>query len=480
MKTAKIRKSSVIKFALVTVFSMFVFCPSLRAQNVTISPKTGNLIAALGATGEVGGESGYKAMWRHTQLPLTFTTADEGVLTENKNLKIHANNFIVDSEGYLDIAPNDAGYFTLSLPKGYRFTSYKIVLYDKFDAGTYGTGTDIPNSTVVRNGWTFTEMDNTFTNAIGTKAYISSDAALNKDYTVSRTSTSMPNILYFKFYSDNIGDYNTLALAIKSFEVTFECDNGASFTTTVTPGDKTATGDAMSVANSAFNTGKSDIGAVSSNTKNGVTYYSYVYKNVKDMYADNLLYESHAITSGKTDATAGNKTIYSVVSGSNKYYGLKNNTYYIETPTSVTAQGSNVIPLGYRIVGATLHYAYGDASKQTYTTTTTPGFYIQYEQSGINYYLNVVDGTPQFVQCDPSVAQKWTQNSNGKITTATGTTYYLYYSNSRIYASKKSSYGDSFDTVDYTNGGGITYGSYHVYGAKSSDIYYAYLLKFRK
>jgi hypothetical protein len=70
MKTAKIRKSSVIKFALVTVFSMFVFCPSLRAQNVTISPKTGNLIAAEGGNGEVGGGYGYKAMWRHSQLPL--------------------------------------------------------------------------------------------------------------------------------------------------------------------------------------------------------------------------------------------------------------------------------------------------------------------------------------------------------------------------------------------------------------------------
>ena len=40
------------------------------------------------------------------------------------------------------------------------------------------------------------------------------------------------------------------------------------------------------------------------------------------------------------------------------YYGLKNDTYYIEVPTDATDQsGINNIPLGYRITGAKIHYA---------------------------------------------------------------------------------------------------------------------------
>lgn len=57
----------------------------VSAQNVTISPSTGNLIAALtgnygSGTTEIGFENGWSAMWRHEQLPLTLTVADQGKL----------------------------------------------------------------------------------------------------------------------------------------------------------------------------------------------------------------------------------------------------------------------------------------------------------------------------------------------------------------------------------------------------------------
>ena len=43
-------------------------------QNVTISPSSGNLIAGLTYTGEVGFEQGWSSLWRHNQLPLPVAT----------------------------------------------------------------------------------------------------------------------------------------------------------------------------------------------------------------------------------------------------------------------------------------------------------------------------------------------------------------------------------------------------------------------
>jgi hypothetical protein len=341
------------------------------------------------------------------------------VLNEGKNLKIHANNFIVDGN-YLSFISTAQAYFTLSLPKGYRFTGYKIVLYDKYSAGSNSA---LPTFKVERNAWTFAELDNTLTEigTSGTKISLN-NPTVGSDYTLSRTSTNMANILYFKLTGGTFSSSSTIAaFAIKSFEVTFECDNGASFTTSVVPADNTATGDAMSVANASFNTGKSDINELTKSSKTG--YFSYNYKNETDLFANNQLYVPDAITAGKTDATVGTKTIYSVISGTNKYYGLKNNTYYVETPTSATAQGNINIPLGYRIVGATLHYAYGDASKQTYNYATS--YLISYEFQGINYYLNT---SGNFVQVsEPSQATRWTYNStNGTISSGN---YYLIFNN---------------------------------------------------
>ena len=44
-------------------------------QNVTISPSSGHLIAALTYENEVGFENGWSALWRHNQLPLSLGAA---------------------------------------------------------------------------------------------------------------------------------------------------------------------------------------------------------------------------------------------------------------------------------------------------------------------------------------------------------------------------------------------------------------------
>ena len=55
----------------------FTFSATLNAQNVTISPSSGKLLAAQTYEGEAGADLGWSAMWRHNQLPLTLTVADD-------------------------------------------------------------------------------------------------------------------------------------------------------------------------------------------------------------------------------------------------------------------------------------------------------------------------------------------------------------------------------------------------------------------
>jgi hypothetical protein len=54
---------------------------SLNAQNVTISPTSGKLLAAQTYDGEAGSNLGWSSMWRHNQLALTLTVADDGMLS---------------------------------------------------------------------------------------------------------------------------------------------------------------------------------------------------------------------------------------------------------------------------------------------------------------------------------------------------------------------------------------------------------------
>lgn len=94
-------------------------------------------------------------------------------------------------------------------------------------------------------------------------------------------------------------------------------------------------------------------------TVNSYTSYKYDYNNVKDLKADFLLYDNSGIVGGTAKpGTAGEGNIAKLsFDGTNTYIGLKNNTYWLETPTDAVAQGGVNIPVGYRIVGARLVYA---------------------------------------------------------------------------------------------------------------------------
>lgn len=89
----------------------------------------------------------------------------------------------------------------------------------------------------------------------------------------------------------------------------------------------------------AFSTSKLDLGEIKPQTKNGVTFYSYNFNNVKELTAQNWLYQEDAVTSEhKLPTTAGSGSIQALKNGDNLYYALGNNTYYIETPTSTISQ----------------------------------------------------------------------------------------------------------------------------------------------
>jgi hypothetical protein len=416
MSLFKSKKKFVIKQAALALLSLFVFCPSLNAQNVTISPKTGNFVAAVSYGNEGGFALGFSSMWRHNQLPLSFTTSDGTTLTSSGLLKLHANNIIEEDDNMAIIATGDA-YFTLSMPRGYRFTGYKFVFVDKY-AGYSSSNEkfhdwELDRSTI---DWSFSEMDKTFTKGYGsgtTFTIAKGTEPDNKEYTVSRTATNMDNILYFHLSGGKTG--NPCALYVKSIEITFECDKD--FTASVAPATYSTSNTGVSVAGASFNTGKTDIGVMNSKkrTSDGVTntFLGYDYLGVTDLKANNYLYEHDAVTDGKMDATQGTKTIYSVVSGTNndKYFGLKNNTYYVETPVEATAQGNVMLPLGYRITGAKINYAYGDANYQTYENVTKSGFYIKYSTSD-DYYL---DTTGKFVKGTDATATMWTMDAKGRI-----------------------------------------------------------------
>jgi hypothetical protein len=203
------------------------------AQNVTISPNTGKLIAAF--TGyssqdiiETGFIQGYGAMWRHNQLPLTMTVADDSELTDNGLLATHADNI-----KYYDvptgtttikrlIAINTGScYMTLSMPKGYKFTGYKVVVSNNLTSDVLKY-----DKTLFKQdeNWYFCETDKSFSTEFQ-KQDLGTNPNSN-DYTIQRTSTNMSNILYFVF-KGNVSkpNQNYGAICFKSIEVTFAPDH---------------------------------------------------------------------------------------------------------------------------------------------------------------------------------------------------------------------------------------------------------------
>ena len=373
------------------------FHATLLAQTVNISPKTGNVISAVSTSSE-NHMDGYGGAWLHNQIPLTWLTADENTLTDAGLLKTHANNISAKTDKFVICGgkPND-GYFTLSLPKGYRFTGYKMVLTNNV------TSADCSLS-LGRGNYTMFEKSARFGSTIVSTNLGQHNTSNNTEYTLQRTSTSasdMGNILYFQLGRGSDDTY--VAVYVKSFEITFECADP--FTETLAPSSTITTG--VDCVNLPFTTERIDLGAVTWSKGNKGSYANrYNYENIKDLLANFALYDEGGIENGSAVA---NKTTNGHITTIGNYYGLKNDTYFIEVPTDATDQsGINNIPLGYRITGAKIHYAnYAPSS----AIKLGDSFYIT-DGKG-----NYMDANLQFTPT-PVV---WNSDADGKVWT--GKTY---------------------------------------------------------
>lgn len=388
---------SVIRAAAILILTMI--CGGLCAQTVSISPKTGNVISASSTDNEQH-LNGYGGAWVHNQLPLTLITSDEATLTEAGLMSVHANNVSAQTDGKLIIASGSSticNHMSLSLPKGYRFTSYKLVINSNSEAAV---------STTLK------EMDATFKD---TKESVTIQKTGSTGITMQRTSmnnTDMGNILYFKQEHPNAVQSGLAKVDIVSFVITFECTE--KFNENLKPGVTTLTRGVSCLA-LPFQTQRVDLGSIKQETVKGYTSYKYWYKNVQDLKADFLLYDNSGIVDGTAKpGTAGEGNIAKLsFDGTNTYIGLKNNTYWLETPTDAVAQGEVNIPVGYRIVGARLVYANNVAQN----IKTGDKIYIT---DGKGNYMNAsLKFTPTKVE--------WNYATDGKLSTKSGnsTVYYL-------------------------------------------------------
>ena len=225
-----------------------------------------------------------------------------------------------------------------------------------------------------------------------------------KKFTISRTAQNigtvddpkydMGNQIYFRL----VKDYYYYGLTIESFEIRFTAEG--TFEANVKPTEASST--AVSMDASPFKTNKIDIGEMSNNTQPGTnnTQFSYVWGNVEDLDAFNYIYQQDA---HETDSELGGdvpadvattKKIYKVDNGGGNYwYGLKNDIYFVETPIQIQNKARNMVPVGYRIVGAKINYALGSE----------------------NYSIQLYDRTGAKITGDNGLIEVNGENSTGSI-----------------------------------------------------------------
>lgn len=370
------------------LLSLLLVPLAMMAQNVTVEPSTGSLVVALTEGTEVGFTGGWGALWRHEQLPLSFTVSDYVDLTDGGDVARPAGN-LYNKDGKLVVLGGQSplnGYMVLSLPKGYRFTGYKMVLVnDNIGVNFPGYGT----IGGIQKSFYETDRNYNYSNYIARAEdendnwTMASSNEPNTEYVIERTSVTdddMSNQLYFVLRLHAERSY--AVLTIKSFEVYFTAEGN--FTADVKP---VAGGTARSVVQSPFKTSKIDIGELKRETKEGKTFFAYNFNNVKDLDGYTYLYQSDAVTEGG-EAVEGDeaKHIYPVVVDDKNQYAFGEGTYYVETPVTIHTQSGLEAPVGYRIVGAKFTPLWGTETSED--TETRTNYYIKYTSGGTDYYLN--------------------------------------------------------------------------------------------
>lgn len=418
------------------LLSLLLVPLGMMAQNVTVHPGNGNMLPALkaGDTDTFFGWDGY-ATWKHEQLSLTLTTGDsdnnDGTDADG-NLARPANDIFVsaaDDKGnkYLQIGKGGLNgyafntYITVSLPKGYRFTSYTIDFHRI--ARPNGATENNVNNYSGRISFGETNDEFSFTNAEGT---IQTGIGTNytTPYSITRTSNAaddMGNVLYFMLGTNPAVAYRAF-IQIDHMEFEFTAENNY---TPLIPAPNVTNQSAVDIP---FTTSKMDYGQLKRYDINGkeVTSGGRISYNgtIHDMNANLILYEKGSVTADQDngfDGTVGKMVAYGSgsISQAGDYFKLDASSpktaniekvkingeekdaaiYYIETPvwavnTASTKKNKN--PIGYRITDASFECTSGNLKFPAV-------FKIQYESTGHQsadqdgtYGLNYYQGKLQY------------------------------------------------------------------------------------
>lgn len=376
-----------VKKITLALLSLLLVPLAMMAQSVTISPTTGKLVAAISDNEhETGFQNGLSALWRHEQLPMSLTTSDYGdALTVGGEFQTPTSNMCVNlNTGLLTVlgGQSNNSHLILSLPKGYRFKGYEIVVVNNLNGVTIrptaSTSFDVGSTTkalVERKGDFTGEIINT-TGDMGT-------TNSEQEYTLARDGQEgeWSNQLYFEITHDETVYYG---LTIKSFKVYFTAE-GTFEANASSPMRRDA---AKSLVTASFKTNKMDIGPVQSAKKDASspTFYAYTYNKVRDIDANIYIYQEDAVLDGVPMDVASTKKIFPVEVGGKNYFAFGNGTYYVEPPTSVFSQTGLSYPIGYRVVGAKFTPRWSDKVEGE-TVDVTP-YYITFNYNGTPYYLN--------------------------------------------------------------------------------------------
>ena len=424
-----------------------------KAVKVTISPQTGNIISVRSESSlEAGSQSGYGSMFIHNQAPLTYTTTDNPKFSADGMMRNHTGNirFYEKDNRMVHITGVYNSYAALAVPKGFCITKYTIKIKNNLQGSYGGADYDILDGafdghlTWGRNlPWYFGEIkedyiksnnkpnsiktdDNIATKWVGSPVELTHDASGQANtYTLTRGdgTTSLGSVLYFTFIGNhnNINKgYNVLTgFEYESIEVEYAPD--VEFTVSMTPSNVSETN--TNLVENGFETQKIDVGEIKKVTKAGKTFLAYVPENIKQMEAKVKLFHESAVENGTWKKKDGTNENISVVQNDGKVWNaLKSGIYYIESPTKVENNykdgTTKVVPIGYRITGATFNFSLG--KNENYGTK---GFKIKGDN---NKYLTF--SSTQYPKWSTSTqATTWEQDSEGYVYTkdAYGNIQYL-------------------------------------------------------
>ena len=383
---------------------------NLFAQNVTVHPGNGSMLAAKKST---GGDTFFNwggfATWKHEQLSLTMSTGDDdnnSGTDENGQLANPANDIFASADGTcLQLGKGNGmdTYLTFALPKGYRFRGYTITFHRISSPNGASGSVNNYNGNIsfgeTNNAFAYTNVNNTIRTGIGQNN--------STQYTITRTSntsTDMENVLYFKLSNGSAN--GRCFIQLDRVELLFTAEHNY---TPIIPAPNVTEKSAVDIS---FTTSKMDYGTLTSQSDGGAARISYN-GTIHDLNANLTLFEDGSVkqvSDNGYDGTPGYMVDYKFgsISSSGDYFKLERSKhgkvsgdtaiYYIESPiwavnTASTSQNKN--PIGFRIVGASFDYASGD----TYVPAT---FYIRYESTGHGedqdgiYGMNLYNGAIQY------------------------------------------------------------------------------------